>query len=107
MKNFPIYVALSLYLTLQFFASESVKEHSVVPKEGFVPTKQVAIEIAVAIWKPIYGKEAIEKQKPYKAYLKNGTWYVFGHQPPKSLGGVAIAEIQKEDAKILRVNHSK
>ena len=29
--------------------------------DGFVPTKEVAIEIAVAVWKPIYGEKEIRR----------------------------------------------
>ena len=44
------------------------------PKDGFVPTKEVAIKIAVAVWEPIYGAEHIAAEKPYQARLTNGVW---------------------------------
>lgn len=75
--------------------------------DGFVPTKEVAIEIAVAVWKPIYGEKEIRRQKPYKAELKDGIWHVRGHLPEGYKGGVALARISKETGSILFINHSK
>ncbi len=56
------------------------------PKKGYVPDEQTAIAIAVAVWTPIYGKEQIESEKPYKASLKNGVWTVTGSLPKGYLG---------------------
>jgi len=81
--------------------------HSVSPKDGFVPTAEVAIRIAVAVWEPIYGAANIERQKPYRAKLTDGVWTVEGSLPPGWLGGVALAEISQSDARILRVSHGR
>jgi NTF2 fold immunity protein len=72
-----------------------------------VPDETTAIKIAVAVWEPVYGKEKIAEQAPYKAALKNGVWLVTGSLPARTLGGVAIAEINKEDGMVLRVSHGK
>ena len=78
------------------------------PKEGFVPTKDVAIKIAVAVWEPIYGVERIPSEKPYHARLTKGTWIVTGSLPQKiTKGGVAEARISKDDGTILGVIHGK
>ena len=78
------------------------------PKDGYVPDEETAISIAIAVWKPIYGKEKIEKEKPYKANLKNGVWTVTGSLPKgQRKGGVAEAEIAKDDGRILRIIHGK
>ncbi len=78
------------------------------PKDGYVPDEQTAIAIAVAVWKPIYGKQKIEKEKPYKAQLKNDVWTVTGSLPKGfDKGGVAEADIAKDDGRILRVIHGK
>lgn len=84
-----------------------VKEHNVKPQEGYVPDKETAIKIAVAIWIPIYGQNEIEKQKPYNAILENGIWFVSGSLPKGWVGGVAEAEILKENGKIIRISHGK
>ena len=83
------------------------EKHSAKPEDGFVPTAETAIQIAVAVWTPIYGKEKIEGQKPYKAYLKDGVWHVSGSLPRQQVGGVAVAEIAKDDACVIRVSHGK
>lgn len=81
--------------------------HSYTPKDGFVPNESVAIAIAIAVWVPIYGAEAISKQRPYTATLVNGTWIVHGSLPEEMVGGVAQAEIAKKDGRILRVTHGQ
>lgn len=80
-----------------------------VPAEGYVPTAEVAIKIAVAVWEPIYGAAKIAEEKPYTATLAEGVWTVEGTLPKKryTKGGVALAEISKRDGRILRVVHGK
>jgi hypothetical protein len=77
------------------------------PKHGYVPDARTAIKIAVAVWEAIYGEEKIAGEKPYRARLTNGVWTVEGSLPAGSVGGVAIAEIAKNDGKILRVIHEQ
>ncbi|QEH34923.1 hypothetical protein OJF2_34680 [Aquisphaera giovannonii] len=82
-------------------------EVSYVPEEGFVPSKEVAIKIAVAVWEPIYGAEKIAAEEPYRATLADGVWTVEGSLPEGSKGGVALARISRKDGRILRVIHGK
>jgi len=82
-------------------------KHSIKPQAGFVPDEKTAIAIAVAVWSPIYGEENIQKEKPYKAVLRDGVWLVEGTLSNGVVGGVAVAEISKADARILRVSHGK
>ncbi len=73
---------------------------------NYVPTEEVAMKIAEAVWLPIYG-EKILKYKPFKATLKdNKVWIVTGTLN-KGLGGTPYIEIQKSDCKILKVTHGK
>lgn len=90
-----------------FYAFGQVKRANYKPREGYVPDDQTAISIAIAVWNPIYGKENIEKEKPFKANLKNGVWTVTGSLPEGYDGGTAIAEISKDDGRILRVIHGQ
>jgi hypothetical protein len=87
--------------------SAQTPPHNFTPKEGLVPTADVAIRIAVAVWEPIYGKQNIERQKPFRATLANGVWHVQGSLPQGWLGGVALAEISRKDGRVLRVSHGK
>ena len=97
---------------VMFAAVESTK-HSAKPPAGFVPDAKTAIKIAVAVWEPIYGENEIAHERPYTARLQtNGIWVVEGSFHSGWLGtaakgGVAIAEISKEDGRILRVSHGK
>jgi hypothetical protein len=89
------------------FAQES-KDPNYKPIAGYVPDEETAIKIAVAVWTPIYCKKQIEKEKPYKAILKNGVWYVSGSLPKDYItGGVAEAEITKSDGRIIKIIHGK
>jgi hypothetical protein len=88
-------------------AAADSSPHSYAPKSGFVPNESTAIAIAIAVWTPIYGEDAIARQKPYTATLVNDTWIVEGSLPKGILGGVARAEIAKRNGRILRVTHGK
>ena len=88
------------------FAAETITPNFK-PKDGFVPDAKTAIKIAVAVWEPIYGEQKIAAEKPYHAYLTNGVWTVTGSLPEGMAGGVAIAEIAKDDGRILRVIHEQ
>ena len=75
------------------------------PKNRYVPDEQTAIAIAVAVWIPIYGRQQIENEKPYKAKLNNGVWTVTGSLPEGFDGGTAVAEISQEDGRVLKIIH--
>ncbi len=86
-------------------STQESNRKSVKPKTGYVPDEQTAISIAVAVWTPIYGKEQIEGEKPYRATLKNGVWTVTGSLPAGYDGGTAEADISQDSGCILRVIH--
>lgn len=83
------------------------QEHSYVPGNGFVPDQATAAVLAEAILKPIYGEQNIERQKPLRVSFKNDVWVVRGGLPEGLMGGVAMIEISKKDAKVIRVSHGK
>jgi hypothetical protein len=88
------------------------RPHSYRPDEGYVSDAATAIRIAEAVLISIYGEEQIRSELPLKAILKNGVWLVEGSTPPYVLGhqfkgGVAVAEIAKEDGRIIRVSHGE
>ncbi len=87
--------------------ADEKQKHNYKPKQGYVPNEETAIKIAVAVWIPIYGKEQIENEKPYKAVLKDGVWFVTGSLPEGWIGGVAEAEIAKDDGQIIRISHGE
>ena len=77
------------------------------PADGYVPDAATAIKIAVAVWEPIYGHKQIDGEKPFTAVLRDGVWTVEGSLPPHYSGGVALAEIAKDDGRILRITHGR
>lgn len=99
-------IFISLTFASVLYAAEAQK-HNYKPASGYVPDEETAIKIAVAVWLPIYGKKQIETEKPYKAILKDGIWYVCGSLPKGWVCGVAEAEIAKDDGRIIRVSHGK
>jgi hypothetical protein len=94
---------LILLIGLSFLLSyKPVKQ-----KEDYVPNAETAVEIAEAIWLPIYGK-GIYDDKPFIARLKNAdVWVVEGTLAKGAKGGVPHIEIQKSDCRILVVTHGK
>lgn len=87
--------------------SQQKRPHSYVPPSGFVPDSATAVRIALAVWIPIYGEEQIRLERPYIAELRGEVWTVNGSLPNATVGGVAVAEIAKHDARILRVSHGR
>lgn len=87
--------------------SQAAAQHSVIPENGFVPNAQVAIAIADAVLRPIYGAQAINRQSPLTARLVDGRWVVEGQLPVRNHGGVAIVEIDPAKGTILRVSHGR
>ena len=83
-------------------------------KEGYVPSSDTAVQIVEAVLIPIYGKKQIESEKPFSAKLKDGVWTVSGTlrcpdgkggTATRCVGGVAVVEISKADARILSMIH--
>ena len=85
----------------------SAEMSTYIPPNGFVPNETTAIQIAEAVWNPIYGEQQIKSERPYQASLQSGVWIVVGSLPKGVLGGVARAEISKQDGRILSVSHGK
>ncbi len=101
---------VSLFLSAIYYGATVWRENrntSNAVATSYVPDQATAIQIAVAVWNPIYGKEKIQKEKPYKAKLRDGVWYVSGSLPKGWIGGVAEAEITKDDGRITRISHGK
>ena len=72
----------------------------VLPKSGVVPDAATAIQIAEAVWKPMYGAETIASQTPFAAELKHNVWIVIGSGAPET---ALFAFILQPDGRILSV----
>jgi len=100
-------VIIGIPLVMAACATQESPRHNYKPSQGYVPDQATAIRIALAVWEPIYGRAEIAGEAPYKAELIGGVWVVEGNLPAGMLGGVALAEIAKDDGKIIRVSHGK
>ena len=72
----------------------------VLPKSGVVPDAATAIQIAEAVWKPMYGAETIASQTPFEAKLHHNVWIVIGSGAPET---ALFAFILQADGRILSV----
>jgi hypothetical protein len=80
------------------------------PKDGYITTPEMAAKIAEIILIQIYGKEQIEKEKPFSVNLENNIWIVEGYwdkEDYNTFGGVAYMELSKQTGEILKVVHTK
>lgn len=75
--------------------------------QGYVPDAETAIRIAEEVWFPMFGKDTIEKQKPYKVSLVDGFWFVEGTLPDNALGGTVHISISQDDGTVLRAYHTR
>lgn len=83
-----------------------------IPVEGFVPTADVAVKIAECVLFEIYGKDNIEKEKPFSVNLRDGIWIIEGNIPNMkdsvvTFCGQAYMEIKKSNGEILKLLHTK
>ncbi len=94
-------------------AGLAAAQSSIPPASGFVPDEKTAIEVGVAIMTPIFGKEHLQKERPFVATLRGDTWTVHGSLPKARrsgeivVGGTATIELSKTDGHVLQVWHSK
>lgn len=84
-----------------------INESSRFPKNGVIPDEKTAKRVAEAILIPIYGQEAIEKQKPFGVVLVGDIWVVTGYISPDQLGGVFRIDISKRDGRVVQVMHGR
>jgi len=114
MESFRVFVlSMMLALACAFsFAQDPALgiPKSVAPKEGFVPTATVAVAIGEAVLIPVYGKQQIASERPFKATLSGGVWDVTGslHCIPADSpcpGGTAQVKISKRTGEILFLTH--
>ncbi|HZS57020.1 MAG TPA: NTF2 fold immunity protein [Bryobacteraceae bacterium] len=105
--------SILLVTTLQAAGRGAAKAaNGYVPLNGFVPTAETAIAVAEAVLQPVYGKEQIESERPFKAVLNGNVWVVTGsvpcHNPPPGAecpGGAAEIRISKRTGQVLFMTH--
>jgi hypothetical protein len=76
------------------------------PKAGYVPDEKTAAKIGEAILIPVYGKEVILEERPFKATLQGDVWTVKGTLHCSGCdGGTAVIRISKTTGQILFMAH--
>lgn len=105
MKTITLLVLLMSQIVVANAADNT--KHTYKPKEGYVPNEKTAMAIAAAVWAPIYGEGVIVGARPYRAKLENGVWLVEATFPKGYASGAVIAEISKDDGRILRISPEK
>ena len=88
------------------------KAVGVCPVQACVPDEKTAVRIAEAVLIPVYGEKHIKSERPFTARLEGDRWVVQGSLPKAKpgeliVGGTAMAEINKQDGRILAVYHLK
>ncbi len=97
----PILIAASLVVAPEYSAAHNYK-----PTDGYVQSADVAIEIAEAVLKSIYGEKLIISERPFTATLtQEGVWIVKGSLKKNKKGGVAEIWISKDNGAIIKVTH--
>jgi hypothetical protein len=108
-------LSLALCSTLAIVALASSHDS---PKRNYVPNAETAVAIAEAVLIPVYGRKHIESERPFRATLKDDVWTVAGtlycgdgkpqtDKLPSCVGGVAVVQISKIDARIISMTHYK
>jgi hypothetical protein len=87
-------------------------------QRDYVPNAQTAVAIAEAVLVPVYGRQKVQSERPYKAVLSGDVWRVSGtlycsngepqsETNPTCAGGVAVVELSEYDAHIISMTHYK
>ncbi len=83
-------------------------QHNVIDyKKLIIKDSVTAIKIAEPILFDIYGKEKIEKQKPYEIYLLENYWVISGTLPEDYVGGTFLIIINARNSQVIKITHGK
>ena len=115
MRRFVFFLLAAAVLT---YSQDSVKQptipkHGFVPKGGFVPSAEVAATVAEAVLTPVYGKQTVISERPFKATLNGNIWVVRGKVrcdgPPEAVcpGGAGEVWISQKNGQILYMAHGQ
>jgi hypothetical protein len=113
-KATPMKPHRAIYCAVLLLAAAQAQSYA--PKDGFVPDSTTAVKIAEAVLVPVYGKEKVESERPFKAKLENDIWTVNGTLhcsdgkggvTTACVGGTAEVKLSKVDGRILKAIHYK
>ncbi len=89
-----------------FVRHQMQSSRSFVPRDGYVPDADTAMAVAYAVAVPIYGKTAVDAERPFRADLEDGKWLVLGRSQRATSGGTLVVQMEQATGKILYLNHS-
>ena len=72
-----------------------------------IDNEEIAIKFAEVILFKVYGKETIEKERPYEVHLVDGYWIINGTVPKGALGGAFEIIFSSKDGQVIRLVHYK
>jgi hypothetical protein len=105
---------LKKYYSKEYLHQVLAKNHfNYIPPNGVVPDSETAGDLAEIILSKVYGKDIIEKEKPFTSLLVNGYWIVYGSLPLEAdtnkvvFGGVAEIVIRKGNGEVINISHGK
>jgi hypothetical protein len=75
------------------------------PKEGLVPDKETAIQIAEIVLFRLYGKKAITSQRPYTVTQEDDIWWISGTWNREGFGSTFKIGISRQTAAVLHVQY--
>ena len=103
---------LLLWGSTMAYSQERVR--GFVPPDGFVPNAATAKAIAEAVLIPIYKRDVVLSERPFKATLKANIWIVVGTVPCETSqrgaacpGGAAEIHISRKTGQILFLTHGQ
>ena len=99
---------MKYYLLIIFIILFSCCKTRVSNKKNNSSDRDIALTIAEKKWKEVYGKSAINKQKPFATEKKNDSvWIVRGTFPKPTIGGVAYAEVNVKTQQVITYTHGE
>jgi hypothetical protein len=86
-----------------------VLQHTGAPPRGdgvaVIPTAEVAIAVHDATASAAFGRDLVQKERPFYAVRVGEFWFVTGTMPKGALGGVASSVMRASNGEVLRLIH--
>jgi hypothetical protein len=79
------------------------------PAAGVVPDAETAKSIALAVAIPIWGKEKVTSELPFRAGLKENVWTIIGdpHLRDGQVGGELVIQLDRRTGAVLSFLHTQ
>lgn len=98
---------LLIALTFAFCSCGDLQDKEKIPN-CLVDNEELFIQLSEKILFNRFGKNQIEKQKPYIVKVRQDTiWTIKGQLPENTDGGVFYLEMNCKNAQILKIKHGK